>query len=468
MLLKWTRRRFNFLTHLFIFFILKRVQGESVMAVHTVEIPWGSKVLPVTLPDEWEIIGTLEPSPRTALADATAETEHALSEPIGAMRLSAMVKPGMRIALVIDDGSRPTPVAKLLPAVLGELQRGGASLDQILVVPALGVHRMMTDDEVTQRLGGEWASQLKWEHHDCDDPNRLADLGLTSRGTPVLINRSVAEADLVVSIGCIEPHIIASFGGGYKNIIPGVAGRATIAHNHGLNCTPSTFNMVGQPIEQNPMRLDLEEGAARLKAPVFIINAVLNSNLQPVAVVAGDPIAAHRAGARISASIYGVQVPGMADVLITGSHPMDQDLRQGVKALANMVRGVRPGGVMLTLVRADEGVGVFGLANRKLPVGRRALKLLAPLLLPRVPKLKLKGMGEEDKFFLYFALQGMLRADLLLYAPTIPEQIHENLPFVTFMPDVQAGITRARQRFPKKARVLVAPHGGMTYPILPE
>ncbi len=433
-----------------------------------IEIPWGAEKLPVTLPESWELCGVLEPSPRAAVTDARAEAERALSEPIGSMRLSAMVKPGANIALVIDDGSRPTPVASLLPAVMDELTRGGAVLEKITVVPALGVHRMMTDDEVAQRVGGEWAAKLKWEHHDCDDPVRLADLGVTSRGTPVLINRTVAEADLVVSIGCIEPHIIASFGGGYKNIIPGVAGRATIAHNHALNCTPDTFNMVGQPIEANSMRLDLEEGASKLKAPVFILNAVLNSNLKPVAMVAGDPIAAHRAGAKISAGIYGVPVPGLADVLITGSHPMDQDLRQGVKALANTVRAVRPGGVMLNLIRADEGVGVFGLAAHKLPVGRKALKLLAPLLLPRISKIKLNGTSEEDKFFLYFALQGMLRADLLLYAPTIPEKIHENLPFVTFVPSVEAGLERAKRRFPGKARVLVAPHGGMTYPILPE
>jgi nickel-dependent lactate racemase len=438
------------------------------MPAQSVEIPWGPDKLSIQLPEGWELSGVLQPSMRAAVQDAAAETERALADPIGAMRLSAMVKPGARIALVIDDGSRPTPVSRLLPAVLAELQRGGASLEQILVVPALGVHRMMTDDEVIQRVGGEWASRLKWEHHDCDDPARLADLGTTTRGTPVLINRSVAEADLIVSIGCIEPHIIASFGGGYKNLIPGVAGRATIAHNHGLNCTPNTFNMVGQPIEKNPMRMDLEEGAQKLKAPVFIINAVLNSNLQPVAVVAGDPIAAHRAGTRISASIYGVPVTGMADVLISGSHPMDQDLRQGVKALANTVRAVRQGGCMLTLVRAEEGVGVFGLAEKGLPLKRNALKVLTPLLLPLVAKLKLKGVSEEEKFFLYFALQGMRRADLMLYAPTIPEKIHPNLPFVTFMANPQAAIERARQRFPGKARVLVAPHGGMTYPILPD
>jgi hypothetical protein len=301
--------------------------------------------------------------------------------------------------------------------------------------------------------------------HDCDDPG-LVHLGYTSRRTPVLVNQQVAMADLVVSIGCIEPHIIASFGGGYKNLFPGVAGRVTIAHNHSLNCDPATFNMVGQPIEKNPMRLDLEEAGQMLKPPVFIINAVLNSAMEVVQVVCGDPIQAHRAGVKISASIFGVNVSAPADVVITDSHPMDQDLRQGVKALANTIRAVKRGGVLITLVRAEEGVGVFGLVNRKLPLGRGALQILAPLLLPLVPRLKLKGLGEEDKFFLYFALQAMRHATLLMYAPTIPEEIHERLPFVQFCTNPQAALDRAAGLVAGQARVLAFPYGGSTYPIL--
>jgi hypothetical protein len=245
-----------------------------------------------------------------------------------------------------------------------------------------------------------------------------------------------------------------------------VAGKITIAHNHALNCRPGTFNMVGQPIDENPMRLDLEEAAGMLKGQVFIVNAVLNSGLEVVRVVCGHPIAAHRAGVQVSASIYGVKLPAPADIVITNSHPMDQDLRQGVKALANTIRAVRPGGVMITLVRAEEGVGVFGLANRKLPVGKAALKFLAPVLLPLVPKLKLNGMGEEDRFFLYFALQAMRHGSLLLYGPTIPPEIHERLPFVNFIKSLDEGLQRARQQFPQKAEVVVFPYGGSTYPIL--
>lgn len=435
---------------------------------HTLRLPWGRETLTLHLPENWSLLGEMTPQPLPAVADVTAETARALEKPYGMSRLAELVGAAARIALVIDDDSRPTPVARLLPAVIAEIERGGAGLERVTLIAALGVHRPMTDAEIARRVGEQVAPRLKIATHNPDDPAGLAELGTTSRGTPVQISRVVAEADLVISIGCIEPHIIASFGGGYKNLVPGVAGRATIAHNHALNCQPATFNSVGQPIDRNPMRLDLEEAAAMIRPPVFVVNAVLNSALDVVRVVAGHPVAAHREGAQVSAAIYGVRIPRLADVVITSSHPMDQDLRQGVKALANTIRAVRRGGVLLTLVRAEEGVGVFGLANRRLPLGRGALRALAPVLLAFLPRLKLKNMGEEDRFFLYFALQAMRHATLLLYAPTIPPEVRANLPFVQFVDSVEEGIALARGRFPGRAEVLAFPHGGSTYPILPE
>jgi len=85
------------------------------MPKQTVEIPWKGNPLSISLPENWELMGTLEPSPRAPVADAAAETERALNEPLGSPRLRDLVRPGARIALVIDDGSRPTPVARLLP-----------------------------------------------------------------------------------------------------------------------------------------------------------------------------------------------------------------------------------------------------------------------------------------------------------------------------------------------------------------
>lgn len=436
------------------------------MAEQVISLPWGVDRINIRIPARWKVNGILEPTALPPVDDTRKEISRSLTEPVGMARIEEWIKPGQKIAVVIDDISRPTPVHEIFPILFSQLQKIGVEGEQITIIPALGVHRGMEESEILKRTGLERLQGIKWENPNADDQEKQAFLGTTSRGTPVWLNRTAAESDVIISIGCIEPHIIASFGGGYKNLLPGIAGRVSIAHNHALNCQPGTFNMVGQPIDQNPMRQDLEEAGKMIKPEVFIINAILNNLQQVVKVVSGDPIAAHREGVRISANLYGVNVNQKADIVISDSHPMDSDLRQGVKALANTIRALKKGGILITVVRAQEGVGVFGLANKKLPLGKKALKFLAPIILPLVTKLKLKGMGEEDRFFLYFALQAMRMGTLLMYAPTIPQTIHENLPFVTFVPSLEKAIEIAKEKYPGKADVLVFPNGGITYPIL--
>ncbi len=433
------------------------------MSSTTLQLPWGNECLSVTLPEKWELQGILEPSSVPPCADPQREVLRALAEPIEAPRLGELVRPGLKVAIVIDDGSRPTPIGKILPAVVAELESAGVARAAMTLIPALGLHRPMEQGELIERAGMD-LNGIRTVIHDCDDVEQMRLLGTTSYGSPVWIDRAVTDADLVISIGCIEPHLIASFGGGYKNIFPGLAGRASVAHNHSINCTPGTFNMVGQPIDRNPMRLDLEEGCRMLGNKVWLVNVVLNHHKEIVRVVAGDPVAAHRAGTQVSARLNGVKVARPVDVVITDSHPMDSDLRQGVKALANASRAVKPGGVLITLVRAAEGLGVFGLANRKFPLSRAVLQAVAPVLVKFVPKMKLSGMGEEDRFFLYSALQAMIRARLFLYGPTIPLEKQANLPFVQFMPTVEETIQAAQSIFRGKADVLVFPYGGITYP----
>jgi hypothetical protein len=100
-----------------------------------------------------------------------------------------------------------------------------------------------------------------------------------------------------------------------------------------------------------------------------------------------------------------------------------------------------------------------------MPLGRRSLKTLSPLLLRLVPRLKMEG--EEDRFFLYFALQAMRHCTMLIYAPTIPAPVRASLPFAEFVESPQEAVARARRLLPGKADVVVFPHGGVTYPILP-
>ena len=90
-------------------------------------LPWGKKKITIHLPPIWQVEGNLEPAALAGVASLDKELLRSLQAPIGCQKLSKLVNKNSRIALVMDDLSRPTPVAKLLPAVLEELERGGGS-----------------------------------------------------------------------------------------------------------------------------------------------------------------------------------------------------------------------------------------------------------------------------------------------------------------------------------------------------
>ena len=171
------------------------------MAENTFTLPWGNGELKLSLPGNWHIAGVLNPAALPGVADPPAETQRGLAEPIGMPRLRALARSDTRVALLVDDVSRPTPVAQLLPAVLDELRQAGVGKERITLVTAIGSHRAMTGAEVAARVGAGAFDGLHWESHDCDDPARLVNLGTTTRGTPVWLNSTVAGADLVVAIG---------------------------------------------------------------------------------------------------------------------------------------------------------------------------------------------------------------------------------------------------------------------------
>ncbi|MCZ7582774.1 MAG: nickel-dependent lactate racemase [Deltaproteobacteria bacterium] len=431
-----------------------------------IRVPFGKAGdLSFTLPANWTLDKICDPKEVAPCEDVAAEARRAVREPVGAPPLAECVTGAKKICVVVDDVSRPTPAHLFFDHVLREIESAGIAPDQITVITALGVHRAMTDAEIANKIGDAGAARYRVENHNAEPGDHLVRLGRTSRGSEVYVNRHVAEADVTVSLGCIEPHVIAGFGGGYKNIFPGCAGKQTVAANHALNTTPATFNMVGSRPENNPMRCDLEECGRMVSGRVFIVNAVLDGFLRVARIVAGDPVAAHREGIKTSQEIFGVRIDKRCDVLITCSHPMNIDLRQGVKALANTIQAVRPGGVLINLVAAEEGLGEFPMPKKRLPVGKRGVRALARVLLPLVGRFTF-GMKEEDLFFIYFALQAFKRNDIYFYSPNVPAEFTDRVPLFEISKTIEETLAKAHRAMPGPASVLVFPRGAITYPII--
>jgi len=201
--------------------------------VRELDLPFGSGELTLRLPQA-ALMGVYVPEPIAACADVQAEVDRALSTPVGTPRLPQIVGRGERVVVLVDDHTRMTPVSEILPPVLRELSASGVPDDEVTILITHGTHRLSTEAEVRRKVGPDILRRFRVVQHDCRDEANQVYVGLTSRGTPVWVNRCVTEADRRIGIGHIGPSPYAGYSGGYKLILPGVAALDTVDANHSL------------------------------------------------------------------------------------------------------------------------------------------------------------------------------------------------------------------------------------------
>src|SRR5436309_14593419 len=118
----------------------------------TIDFPYPGyqRIAPVEVPDEM-LMGVY--SPRTYdHVDEQRALREGFDQPIGAQRLRDAVKPTDSVLVLIDDGTRMTPTARILPHVIVELHAAGVDDDRIEFLQAPGTHRPMTAVELKQKL----------------------------------------------------------------------------------------------------------------------------------------------------------------------------------------------------------------------------------------------------------------------------------------------------------------------------
>jgi nickel-dependent lactate racemase len=434
------------------------------MSTRKVSIPFEEEVLEVDVPASWEILARLEPRDAPRLEDVARALIEALASPIGCEPLADLG--GKRIVIVVDDVTRPTPLHLYFHHLLAHLEACGAERGRILVKPALGVHRPMTHGEMASKVGEANLDGIAWENPRLGDAGTLVDLGETSRGTRVLLDRDLAGADLIICCGAIEPHLLLGFGGGLKMLLPGMAHPRTVAENHMQGVTHETYNFVG--VAESQMRLDLEEGALKLGKPVFIVNVVMNSRLEISRFVCGDPVEAHRAGVEMARSINARQVERQADVAIVASNPMNADLRQGMKCIGNVEQCVRDGGLIIAFAECRNGIGDVALPPKALPNGllRFILRLIGRgRILWFIDKVK-KGAGVEERFMAHFSMQVVRKARIMVFSRRLPSDTGKKLGLLVQYSSVDELMAAAARHAPRRAKVYVFPHGGVTFPVV--
>ena len=307
---------------------------------------------PLHIPDDLTVTRLSLPRTKT---DASEEQilGKALAEPIGSPPLRELARGKGKALVVVDDVTRPTPVHKFAPLILEELKAAGLSEQNIEFMVALGTHRAMTPAELAEKLGADIVDRFAVHNHDWQDPEQLEFLGTTEQGAPVWINRRVRRAGLVIGLGAIMPIEICGFTGGGKILVPGLSGPETVDSMHWTRIDVPAEQVLGKA--DNPIRASID-ALAREAGLDFITNVILDPDNRVVGAVAGDMVAAHRAGCRVAEGVFGVPVPGKFNIVIADSCPFDIEFWQANKALDTAGQVVTEGGVVILVSPCREGL----------------------------------------------------------------------------------------------------------------
>ena len=392
---------------------------------------------------------TLLPQSLPPLKDPPSAVRAALAKPIGGPPLREILRPGERVAVLVNDVTRLVHSDVFLPVLIDEINACGIPDRDIFIVFALGLHRRQSREEQHRIVGEEVARRIALCDHDCRDRENLVRLGRTSRGNEVWINRRVYEADRVILTGEIIYHLIAGYGGGRKSLVPGVAGAQTITFNHQLlldpNCQPGI-------LEGNPAHEDLLE-ACRMFEPDFLLNVVLSPAGGWVRVVAGDYDRAHRAGCETVDQMCRIPVGEPYDLVLAsaGGFPLDIDLRQAHKGMENAARALHPGGVLIYFAECRDGTGSAALEEW---VGKFSTpqqmeeQLRSGFIVGAHKAYWLARLGERFKILLVSKLPETLIRKCHLHPIAEPEIV----------------LAEELHRLGAGARIAYIPHAGITLP----
>ena len=435
-----------------------------------VSVPWGSGELKVSLPRHWRVQQVALPNLRPAPSDWPDRLARALGQPIGDATLAGLAQARRhgKVAIVVEDFTRQSPLERILPIIVRELCHAGVDNTQIEIFFAGGMHPPVTARQAAARLGPELAG-LAWRSNHCQSRTGYVCVG-AAEGIDSWVDQGVADADLRIIVSSVSPHLQAGFGGGHKMIFPGCAHLETIRGLHRLGVGRRARQLVGTDPTVNRMRRVIDAAGELLDqrhGRTFAVQYLLDESDQPAYIAAGDVLPTHRMTAKQCAVACGVVVSDLGDVLLVNAHPRDFDLWQSFKCIANTRWAARPNGAILCLARCAGGL--HGMQVPRWPIGptwtRRAVRWLGPDAISSMVTRAIPRLAGDAAFFVRMAAQTIRRNPVFMVSPEL-HRCRVRFPAIRLFGDVDTAVAAVGEYLGGGSqRVVVFPAGGTTFPV---
>ena len=318
------------------------------------KIPYGGGFLRFSLPSD-RLLGILKNrcAARKNIKSMLAESLGSKSKKKLLKKLSADKK---NILIVVPDATRKAHLKDLLPCLLKMLGEKGCVSDVII---ATGLHKRHDKRQIEALLGKTILAQCRILNHG-QDKTSLMNRSSTSRGIPIILNKNLTNYDFIISIGVVEPHLLAGYSGGAKTVAIGLAGEDTINATHSIEFLDHPLTKIGS-ISHNPFQETLWEIAKAVRIG-FAINVVNDCEGSTAAIFSGNLKKVFCDAVRFSKGIFESEVKKEADIVICGiGHPKDINLYQASRAVNYILNVDRPilkkGGVLIVAAQLGEGTG---------------------------------------------------------------------------------------------------------------
>jgi lactate racemase len=319
-------------------------------------LEYGRTGLEVELPGD-RVVRKLAYKDAPPLVDPAADLRRVLERPNGTLPLAELARGRKSACILICDITRPVPNRLILEPVLEILEAAGIPRRAITILIATGLHRPNLGDELVELVGQEIVDRYQIENHHGTVLDEHTYLGDSPRGVPIWIDTRYVEADLKITTGLIEPHLMAGFSGGRKLVCPGIAALETVKVWHGPDFLEHPKADCGI-LDGNPVH---EENTwiARRAGCDFIVNVVIDAERRPLKWVAGDMESAFLEGVEFVRAVVVDTVAEPVDVVVTScaGYPLDTTFYQSVKGLTGALPIVKQGGTIIMAASLSEGIG---------------------------------------------------------------------------------------------------------------
>ena len=412
-----------------------------------------------SLPSTWTLAYDGTPPGEALYPTVEDMTREAVARPVETPPLGEIVKGAASIAIIIDDCTRPTPVAPMLRVLLPYLAEHGATAEKVAIVVALGTHSPIGAGDLEARVGREVTEAYRIVQHNAWQDDLVPFTLPGDDGRIVRINPAVALADVKIGISSILPHPMAGYGGGPKIIMPGVADFEFVRSHH-MIYTIDPRSRAGRT-GGNPFHEGCMEVAHRVGLD-FSLNCIYSQAGDVVRIIGGSLDGAFAAAVDACVGTLGVRIEEKVDITITSTYPHTH-AHQFVKGLSAPDAVTKETGAILLMAPTVTPVPADFLRSfdrvREISHGDSQAFITGAMSkgMPFLPDKPLEfNMAMECA-----VMRPTIRT--ILVCPMISESEARTMGF-EYAPSVAGGIARLEEAYPH-ARVAVFPSGGLVVPV---